>query len=53
VTAREAAGRTTRTRFTERALTVDPVSAVVVMAQRPGDRRTVHVYVREAADTVH
>jgi hypothetical protein len=32
-----------RTRFTDCALTVEPVSARVVMAQRPDAKRTVHV----------
>ena len=43
VTARLGATREIRTFFTDRAATVDPFSAVVVMAQRPRERRMVQV----------
>ena len=43
VTARLGATREIRTFFTDRAATVDPLSAVVVIAQRPRERRMVQV----------
>ena len=43
VTARLGATREIRTFFTDRAATVDPFSAVVVIAQRPRERRMVQV----------